>query len=101
LSRWFRADNSKLIYCVEQVGYIGDVMSWIIKQKWYWIIVLGVSLILLVPLLVAWVLLNLPPLLSLIMTIGIVIAWGVVGGYRDWIKNERKEYGEKKEKPSE
>lgn len=79
-------------------------MSGIIKQKWYWIIVLGVSLILLVPLLVAWVLLNLPPFLSLIMTIGIVITWGVVGGYHDWIKNERKEYGqnkEKKEKPSE
>jgi uncharacterized membrane protein len=76
-------------------------MSWIIKQKWYWIIVLGVSLILLVPLLVAWVLLNLPPFLSLIMTIGIVITWGVVGGYRDWIKNERKEYGESKEKREE
>jgi hypothetical protein len=73
-------------------------MSWIIKQKWYWIIVLGVSLILLVPLLVVWVLLNLPPFLSLVLTIGIVITWGVVGGYRDWIKNERKEYGENKEK---
>jgi hypothetical protein len=66
-------------------------MSWILKEKWYWIIVIGVTLVVALPLIIIWVILNLPEPLRLFATIVIILAWGVVSGYRDWRKHKMRE----------
>jgi len=66
-------------------------LTWILSEKWLWIIALAIILICTVPLVVVWVILNLPSEMRLFVTILIVIGWGVVAGYKDWIINKRKE----------
>jgi len=66
-------------------------LTWILSEKWLWIILLAVILIFTVPLVVVWVILNLPSEMRLFVTILIVISWGVVAGYKDWIIGKRKE----------
>lgn len=59
--------------------------------KWFWITILSVTLIMVVPLAVVWFVLELNPELRLVATIVIIVAWGVVAGYKDWIISKRKE----------
>ena len=60
-------------------------------SRWLWIIVISVVLIISVPLLVIWAILNLPPYLRLFATIALVILWGIASGYKDWVASKRKE----------
>lgn len=66
-------------------------MSWILKERWFWIIVAAAMVIVTVPFLLLILLLNLPPILSFVTFILILIAWGMVAGYRDWLRARRKE----------
>jgi len=75
-------------------------MSAVLKEKWFWIIVLAVSLVIGAPLLVVWVILNLPPLYQLLATVLLVILWGVAAGYKEWVIEKRKEEEKKGGKPS-
>lgn len=68
-------------------------MGWILKERWYWFIVVGVVLVVAVPLFLVWVILNLDPAIRVVFTILIILAWGLVSGYKDWLISKRKEQG--------
>jgi hypothetical protein len=70
-------------------------MSRVFVDKWFWITVLSVFLVIVGPLILVWGILNLPVELRIIATICIIILWGVVSGYKDWIVSKERE----KEKP--
>jgi hypothetical protein len=60
-------------------------------NRWTWIVVVGLILILVVPLIVVWTIIELPPELRLVATISIILLWGVVAGYKDWVIAKRRE----------
>lgn len=66
-------------------------MAWILKEKWLWIIVAALTMIVTIPLLVIWLILNLPPYLRLVVTLCIIVLGAVAAGYKDWIVSKRKE----------
>jgi len=66
-------------------------VSWILSEKWLWIIILSLIVILVGPLLIVWFILVLPAELKILATILIVVAWGVAAGYKDWLQAKRKE----------
>jgi len=70
-------------------------MSWILKERWFWLIVVSAMLIVTLPFLILILILNLPPILSFVTLILVLIAWGIVAGYRDWLRDQRKEEGAK------
>lgn len=63
----------------------------VIFDKWVFIIVVSVALVITVPLFIVWFVLQLGPELRLAATILIIVIWGVVSGYKDWIIAKRKE----------
>lgn len=69
-----------------------------IVDVWFFIIVVSVTLVISVPLLVVWFILQLSPEVRLVATIVIMVVWGIVSGYKDWIIAKRKEE-EKKSTP--
>jgi hypothetical protein len=60
-------------------------------DKWVWITVFSAALVIVVPLLVVWFILNLPAELKIVATIGIIVLWGVVSGYKDWVVSKHHE----------
>lgn len=48
-------------------------------------------MILTIPLLVIWIILNLPSYLRLVITLCIIVLGAIVAGYKDWIVSKRKE----------
>ena len=60
-------------------------------DRWFFITVLSVTLVVILPLVVVWLVLQVGPELRLVATIVIIVAWGVVSGYKDWIISKRKE----------
>lgn len=72
------------------------ILAWIIKEKWFWIIVLAIITITLLPFIIVEAILNLPSPVRLVATIAIVLSWAVAGAYREWIKSKREEERMKK-----
>jgi hypothetical protein len=60
-------------------------------DRWFFVTVMSVTLVLIVPLVVVWLILQVGPEFRLVATIAIIVAWGVVSGYKDWIISKRKE----------
>jgi uncharacterized membrane protein len=60
-------------------------------DRWVWITIFSALLVMVVPLMVVWVILNLPAELKVVATIGIIVLWGVVSGYKDWVVSKRQE----------
>jgi uncharacterized membrane protein len=71
------------------------VLLEVLQDKWFWLIVVSIFLIIIVPFLVVWTIFYLPPELKIVAMIGLVILWGVVSGYKDWIVSKRKSEEEK------
>jgi len=73
-------------------------MGGILFDKWIWITVFSVVLVIVLPLVIVWGILNLPAELRLIATICVIILWAVISGYKDWIvsKEQEKEQGKAK-----
>lgn len=94
LNLLFNADTNKA-KAYELKNYntsSGDYdLASILSQEWYWIIVISIILVLVIPLGVVWFILNLPPTSRLITTIAIIIIWGIVSGYKDWLIAKRQE----------
>ncbi|MHA1833048.1 MAG: hypothetical protein ACTSV7_03585 [Candidatus Baldrarchaeia archaeon] len=65
-------------------------MAWILKEKWLWITIFSLILILVGSWFLLWFLLLLPDIPRIIMFFSILFAWGIVAGYKDWIKSKRK-----------
>lgn len=68
----------------------------VIRDEWFWVIVISVALIIIVPLIVIWSIFYLPSELKLVATISLIIIWGVVSGYKDWVISKRKSEEKKK-----
>jgi len=62
-----------------------------VSDRWFWITILSVVLVLVVPLAVIWLILQVPPEIRVVATISIIVIWSVVSGYKDWIVSKRKE----------
>jgi len=60
-------------------------------DRWFWITILSVILIIVVPLTVIWLILQIPPVFRIIATVTIFVAWAVVSGYKDWVISKSKE----------
>ena len=62
-----------------------------VADKWVWITIFSAALVVVVPLLVVWFIISLPAELKIVATIGIILLWGVVSGYKDWVVSKRQE----------
>ncbi len=72
-------------------------MSKLLKERWFWFIVLLVGLIATVPFIVIYLVLFLPPGLGpALFMVGLLVVWAVVSGYKDWVNARRKEEEEKR-----
>lgn len=60
-------------------------------DKWTWIVIFSIVLVLVVPLIVVWTVLQMAPEFRIVATIFIIVLWGVVAGYKDWVIAKRKE----------
>jgi len=70
-------------------------MTWILSEQWLWIIIASLFIVVILPLVVIWVILYLPPEMKLVATILIIVGWGVAAGYKDWIISKRAEERQK------
>lgn len=62
--------------------------SEILKEKWIWIIISALILITLGSLLIVYLILILPFPLNTVVFLGLMILWGVVAGYKEWLRKE-------------
>jgi hypothetical protein len=65
--------------------FFGECMSWPLRQKWFWVLFGFFVVLLVLPFLVAYVLISLPPWLLMLALIVIILLWAVVKGYRDYV----------------
>jgi uncharacterized membrane protein YhaH (DUF805 family) len=73
-------------------------LSGVLKDRWYWYIVLLVAVIVIVPFIVIYLVLLLPAIWGpAFFMVSLVIVWAVVSGYKDWVTARRKEDEEKKQ----
>jgi len=66
----------------------------ILSEKWFWIIVLSLILILVGSMIIVLVIVYLPSPYNAILTILIIVVWGIAAAYKDWLKEKEKEYKE-------
>ena len=69
-------------------------------SKWLWITVFSALAVIVTPLIVVWGILNLSSDIRIVATILIIILWGVVSGYKDWVLSKRKSEEEKQREAS-
>lgn len=60
----------------------------VLHEKWFWLIVISLVLMFVVPFIVIWVLVFLPYPLNTILLVCILVCWGIVSGYKDWITSQ-------------
>lgn len=77
--------------CMLYLTLLGLRLSNITLNKWFFIIVFSVTLVITIPLVVVWFILQLGPELRLIATVVVILLWGAVAGYKDWVIAKRKE----------
>lgn|GEM_PF-1878280 len=70
-------------------GY-GEGMSFIIREKWVWIIIGACIVAGVVPWLVIWMILEMPGVLGAFFVWTIIFSWGIVAGYEDWLMDKKK-----------
>lgn len=69
---------------------VRDVLDMTLLNKWLWVIIGAAVAIIVFPFLILITLLRSPPWLSATITILIIAAWGIAGGYKDWLIHKRK-----------
>jgi hypothetical protein len=65
-------------------------MSFIIREKWVWIIIGASILAGVAPWLVILLILEMPGVLGAISVWTIVFSWAIAAGYKDWLMDWRK-----------
>jgi uncharacterized membrane protein len=71
-------------------------MSSFLTEKWLWIIIIALISIALIPFAVLWLLVVLPSPFSVLVTVFLIVGWGIAAGYKDWRifnKEERRKRG--------
>jgi len=72
-------------------------MAKVLKENWFWLIILSAALIVTVPFIVIYLVLLSPPIWGpVLFMIGLIVVWALVGGYKDWATEKRKEEEEKR-----
>lgn len=66
-------------------------MASILTEEWLWIIIIALILILVFPFVVIMLIQTLPSPYNGLVTICIIIGWGVAAGYKDWIISKERE----------
>ncbi|MEM2102655.1 MAG: hypothetical protein QXM22_03995 [Candidatus Bathyarchaeia archaeon] len=67
-----------------------ETMKATLLNKWLWIIIGGMCAVVVIPLMVLWVLMIVPPWLSATITILRLIGWGIASGYKEYLLYKRK-----------
>jgi len=67
-----------------------ETMEATLLNKWLWIIIGCLCAIVIVPLMVLWVMMIVPPWLAATLTILILISWGIASGYKEYLLYKRK-----------
>jgi hypothetical protein len=65
-------------------------MSFIIREKWIWIIIGACILVLVGPSVLMWVILQMPNVLRASFVWFIIFGWGIAAGYKDWLMDAKK-----------
>lgn len=65
-------------------------MSFIIREKWIWIIIGACILAGVAPWLVILLILEIPGVLGTICVWTIIFSWAIAAGYKDWLTDRRK-----------
>jgi len=74
------------------MGLLWDIL----REKWFWIIVGSLVLILIGSLIIIWVIIQLPTPWNAVVVICVIIAWGCVSGYKEWLKSKEKDLEKKR-----
>ena len=62
----------------------------LIKERWFWKLVVFFLILLIVPAILAWIIITAPPLIMWSSVLGLFIVWWLFRGYRDHIRKDRK-----------
>lgn len=65
-------------------------MSFILREKWVWIIIAASIAAGVVPWIVMWTILEIPDVLRLVPVWIIIFSWAIAAGYKDWVMDRRK-----------
>jgi Flp pilus assembly protein TadB len=72
-------------------------MAKVLKENWFWFIVLSAALIVTVPFIVIYLVLLSPPIWGpAFFMVALIVVWALVSGYKDWATDKRKEEEEKR-----
>jgi hypothetical protein len=66
-------------------------LDWLFLNRWLWITIFLCCAVAIGPLFVLLLLLYLPDPIKMLGVFGILIGWGIAGGYKDWVKSKRQE----------
>lgn len=73
------------------LGEIEEILDITLFNKWLWVIIAGGAAIVIFPFAIISAIMMSPPWLAAIITILIIIGWGVAGGYKEWSLHKRKQ----------
>jgi predicted lysophospholipase L1 biosynthesis ABC-type transport system permease subunit len=71
-------------------------LSWTLKQKWFWMLFILLTAMLIVPFVLIWVIISLSPSLFVVVLVVAATAWVILRAYKNWVANKSKE-GEKRQ----
>jgi len=75
---------------------MSSILTKVLTEKWFWTVVILLTLIFVMPFVVILALVYLPFPLNTIVIIVILVCWGVAAGYKDWMTSKSKEEAEAK-----
>lgn len=65
-------------------------MSYILGEKWIWIIIGCCIIIMVGPYIIFWLIFQLPEGLRSVFVMTIIVLWGISAGYKDWLMDSKK-----------
>jgi hypothetical protein len=66
------------------------IMSSIVREKWVWIIIGICILVMVVPYVALWMILQMPEIVRPFAVWSVIFGWGIAAGYRDWLVDAKK-----------
>jgi membrane protein YdbS with pleckstrin-like domain len=73
---------------------MGNSLTWILKERWFWMLAVGLMAAIILPLLIAWFVVSLRPELMVVALVAILVVWLIFRSYRNWSANaDEKEAG--------
>ncbi len=65
-------------------------LKWLLFNRWLWIIIFGLSAIMIGPFIALFGILALPIPYRGFATFAIIFGWGIAAGYKDWVISKRR-----------